>query len=63
MIELTIMGSKAKATFKVDKIVVVMPFKVSGTTLFTVEGAEWVVAESYSTVLAKIELVKGAWLK
>ena len=59
MIELTIMGSKVKAAFMVDKIVVTMPFKVSGTTLFTVEGAEWVVTESHPSVLAMIESVRG----
>ncbi len=63
MIELTIMGSKAKASFMMDKIVVTMPARTGGTALFTVEGAEWVVTESYSTVLAKIELMKGDWLK
>ena len=60
MIELTIMGSKATASFMVDKIVVTMPSKVGGTTLFTVEGAEWVVIENHRSVLAMIELVRGA---
>ena len=60
MIELTIMGSKVKASFMVDKIVVVMPARAGGTAIFTVEGAEWVVTESYGVVSAMIELVKGA---
>ena len=58
MIELTIMGSKVKASFMVDKIVVTMPARAGGTAIFTVEGGEWVVTESLSTVLARIELVK-----
>jgi len=60
MIELTIMGSKAKASFMVDKIVVTMPARTGGTAIFTVEGAEWVVTESLGTVLDIIESVKGA---
>ena len=60
MIELTIMGSKAKATFMVDKIVVTMPARTGGTTIFTVDGGEWVVTESLSAVLAMIESVRGA---
>ena len=59
MIELTIMGSKLKAGFIVDKIVVTMPARTGGTTIFTVEGAEWVVTESHSVVLARIESVRG----
>ena len=60
MIELTIMGSKIKATFMVDKIVVTLPARTGGTAIFTVEGAEWVVTESLGTVLAMIGAVKGA---
>jgi len=59
MIELTIMGSKLKASFMVDKIVVTMPARTGGTAIFTVEGAEWVVTESPNTVLAMIEAIKG----
>ncbi len=59
MIELTIMGSKSKAGFMVDKIVVTMLARTGGTAIFTVEGAEWVVTESLGVVLAMIGAVKG----
>ncbi|KKL18006.1 hypothetical protein LCGC14_2479850 [marine sediment metagenome] len=59
MIELTIMGSKATATFMVDKIVMIGPSKVGGTTIFTVDGAEWVVTESRGVVVTMIESVRG----
>ena len=59
MIELTIMGSKVKAAFMVDKIVVTIQARTGGTAIFTVEGAEWVVTESPNTVLAMIEAIKG----
>ena len=59
MIELTIMGSKLKAGFMVDKIVVTIPARTGGTAIFTVEGAEWVVTESHPSVLAMIESVRG----
>ena len=63
MIELTIMGSKVRVVFVVDKIAVLTPVRTGGTTIFTIEGAKWVVTESLNTVLAKIESVKGDWLK